>query len=220
MVELALVLPLFLMVVIGIITLGLGVFYQQQLDNATREAARYAAIHSATHLQCPTVSWKEPTGGNKPLTYRACDRPQARWPFLTAHGRSKVFGLEPAEVHFSACWAGYQQGGSIDALPAVDHDGDPSTPPVGNPFVPCTMPGDTNGDGAIDANVDPEGNLETLPCSPALTVDANDTASSLPGNQVTVYGCYEWAPPFAGFLLLPETVTMRAVLTEVIHRQQ
>ena len=220
MVELALVLPLFVMVVVGIITLGIGVFYQQQLDNAAREAARYAAIHSATHLQCPTVSWKAPTGLNKPLTYRVCDRPQAGWPFMSAHGRSKTFGLERSDIHFSACWSGYQQGGSYDALPAVDDDGDPTTPPVDNTFVPCTMPGDTDGNGAIDANVDPEENLEALPCAPAPTVDANDTASSLPSNHVTVYACYEWAPPFAGFLMLPETVTMRAALTEVIHRQQ
>ena len=43
MVELALVLPLFIMVVVGIIVLGIGVFYNQQLSNAAREAARFAA---------------------------------------------------------------------------------------------------------------------------------------------------------------------------------
>ena len=39
MVELALVMPLFIMVVVGIIVLGIGVFYNQQLSNAAREAA-------------------------------------------------------------------------------------------------------------------------------------------------------------------------------------
>ena len=38
------------MVLTGIITFGIGVFYQQQLNNAAREAARYAAIHSATSI--------------------------------------------------------------------------------------------------------------------------------------------------------------------------
>ena len=50
LVELTLVLPLFLMVLVGIVILGIGVFYQQQVANAAREAARYAAIHSATAL--------------------------------------------------------------------------------------------------------------------------------------------------------------------------
>ena len=53
LVEFALIAPLLFLVVSGIITLGIGVFYQQQLANAAREAARYAAIHSATS-QCPT----------------------------------------------------------------------------------------------------------------------------------------------------------------------
>jgi Flp pilus assembly protein TadG len=60
MVELALILPLFIMLLVGVIVLGVGVFYQQQLTNAAREAARYASIHSAT-AQCPTVS-KLPPG--------------------------------------------------------------------------------------------------------------------------------------------------------------
>ena len=59
MVEFALVAPLFILTLVGIITFGAGVFYQQQLTNAAREAARYAAIHSATS-QCPTRSWVTP----------------------------------------------------------------------------------------------------------------------------------------------------------------
>ena len=53
LVELALVLPLAIAALTGIITFGLGVFYTQQVTNAAREAARFAAIHSAT-AQCPT----------------------------------------------------------------------------------------------------------------------------------------------------------------------
>ena len=48
LVETALVMPLFLMVIFGIVVLGIGIFYQQELANAGREAARYAVIHSAT----------------------------------------------------------------------------------------------------------------------------------------------------------------------------
>jgi hypothetical protein len=37
---------------------------------------------------------------------------------------------------------------------------------------------------------------------------------------VTAYACYVWQPPMAGFLLLPNQVTLRAVVTEAIQRQQ
>ena len=42
LVEFALVFPLFLMVLFSIISFGLYIFYNQQLANAAREAARYA----------------------------------------------------------------------------------------------------------------------------------------------------------------------------------
>ena len=48
LVETALVLPLFLMVVLGIIVMGIGLFYQQQVTNAAREAAR--AIRAASDV--------------------------------------------------------------------------------------------------------------------------------------------------------------------------
>ena len=60
LVELALVLPLLIMFLTGLISFGIGVFYQQQVANAAREAARYAAIHSATDPFCPTASWLAP----------------------------------------------------------------------------------------------------------------------------------------------------------------
>ena len=53
--EFALVAPIFFLMILSIIVLGLWVFYNLQLENAAREAARYAAVHS-TSAQCPTVS--------------------------------------------------------------------------------------------------------------------------------------------------------------------
>jgi hypothetical protein len=54
-----------------------------------------------------------------------------------------------------------------------------------------------------------------------------DTASNIsegqgrfPANRVTAYACYVWTPPMAGFLLIPQTVTFRAVISEPIQRQQ
>jgi hypothetical protein len=54
-----------------------------------------------------------------------------------------------------------------------------------------------------------------------------DTASNLSdsdvanvANRVTVYVCYTWRPPLAGFLLIPNEVVLRAASTEPIQRQQ
>ena len=57
--EFALVVPLFLLLLFAIISFGLYMFYTQQLANAAREAARYAAVHTST-AQCPTVSQLDP----------------------------------------------------------------------------------------------------------------------------------------------------------------
>ncbi len=73
------------------IVLGLGVFYQQELTNVAREAARYAAIHSAT-AQCPTVSNLVP--GPSARTYYAM-RP-ARGPVATDDRLRPTEGIRTA----------------------------------------------------------------------------------------------------------------------------
>jgi Flp pilus assembly protein TadG len=215
MVELALVLPLFVMLLVGIIVLGVGLFYQQQLTNAAREAARYASIHSAT-AQCPTVSKLDPT--NKPKTYAPCDTPANSWPFMTAAGRNRIFGLPPTSVNVAACWSGYRENGTntYDAPPTGDYLISSTTVHIDSTFTQCTI------DGA-----DPTTNPSDIDCHGGLAATTVDEASDLsegPGrivaNTVTAYACYLWSPPMAGFLLIPETVTLRAVITEPIERQQ
>ena len=232
LVELALVFPLFMMLLFGIIGLGIGVFYQQQVTNAAREAARYASVHSGTAL-CPTVSWLDPDdedpvgSGNygvhaayMPDSYtRFCDRPEDSWPKMTAAGRSLVFGLNGDDVNIAACWSGYRMNvggspnGSFDAPPPNTYD---VIGTVDSDWAQCTI------DGA-----DPTQDPTAIRCIDALAPTTVDEASSLaegPGrvlaNVVTAYACYEWAPPLAGFLLIPETVTLRAVISEPIERQQ
>lgn len=211
LVETALVLPLLLMVVFGIIILGIGVFYQQQVTNAAREAARYASIHSAT-AQCPTVSHLEPDP--EPMGYYRCDPPP--WPAMRDHARTYLFGLPATSVHFSACWSGYWTKDGSDNW--SDHDAPPAGPsgsPVPTYFRPCTIGGN-----------DPRTNLGAIPCPPPATTATDDTASSLSlsygavANQVTTYACYVWTPPLAGFLLIPGTVTLRATITEGMEYQQ
>jgi hypothetical protein len=228
MVELALVLPLFLAVLLGIISLGIGVFYQQQVTNAAREAARYASIHSAT-AQCPTVSWLDfyDSGGwyagAGPLSYARCDPPETGWPNMTAAGRSLVFGLDAANVNVAACWSGYRANdgtgsytGAFDAPPPLASPGYNIIGAVDSQWVQCSI------DGA-----DPTSNPGAISCQPNLadtTVDQASNLSEAPGrvvaNRVTAYACYEWSPPLAGFLGIPKTITLRAVITEPIERQQ
>lgn len=218
-VEFALVLPLFLMVLIGIIVLGIGVFYQQQVSNAAREAARYAAIHSAT-ARCPTVGQWDPDP--KPTTYDRCDRPQEGWPNMAAAGHQAIFGLNPAAVIFTPCWSGYVKDGNappngIDYMPPGEYVVAPSTAPVpvtDSTYMPCHIGG-----------VDPGQSASSLGCAGGIA--RSDTASSasegrgrIVANQVTVYACTVWRPPLAGFLLVPDNVTLRAVVTEPIERQQ
>ena len=214
LVELVLVLPMFLMVIIGIITLGIGVFYQQQISNAAREAARYASIHSATSLN-PVAGSYDPAA---PLdTYPVpggADRKVDSWPAMTAHARDAVFGLPRADVKVSACWSGYRMGdpaGAIDAPPPGVYD---VIGTIVSVFVQCSI------DGA-----DPTGDLSAIGCRNGMpTTDQassqSESSAVIVANTVTAYACYVWRPPMAGFLLIPPDITLRAVATEPIERQQ
>lgn len=229
LVELALVLPLFLMVFVGIITLGMGIFFQQQVTNAARAAARYAAIHSAT-AQRPVVGWLDPNSENPagtsgtyaasiPDSYVRWDEPDEGWPDMTAHARSRIFGMNPNGVFVSACWSGYRDGMAADG--AFDAPPDGVTVEIGG--VPYTYQ-TTWAQCSIDAQ-DPTNAPDQIGCGPGLaTVDQASSMSEGPGviigNRVTAYACYVWKPPLAGFLLIPQQVTLRGVITEPIQRQQ
>jgi hypothetical protein len=207
-VEFALVFPIFLIAIIGVITLGLYVFYQQQLTNAAREAARFAAIHSAT-AQCPTVSWHDPQA--PVLSYYRCDSPNGvgdpyPWPAMTADARSKVWGVAPSSVLINACWSGFVPPGSP---PETLADYPSVYAGVTNQYVQCTIGG-----------INPITDATLLDCRAGMTTASDDAGSDIPDNRVTVYACFQWKPPAAGMLLIPNQVTIRAVITEIIQRQQ
>jgi hypothetical protein len=224
LVEFALILPLFLMVLVGVIVFGIIVFYNQQLTNAAREAARFAAVGSAT-AQCPVVGHLDPVGpgltSTDPLTghtaawaapdgYVRCDIPPNWSQRMTPFVRSKVFGLNANGVYISECWSGYRTATQYDAPPPGDYQGTP----VNSAWAQCTIGG-----------ANPTTNPNAIACQPGLaTVDTASDISEGQGrivaNRVTAYACYEWAPPMAGFLLIPDTVTLRAVISEPIQRQQ
>ncbi|MGH2444438.1 MAG: TadE family protein [Candidatus Limnocylindria bacterium] len=215
LVETALVLPLFLMVIFGIIVLGIGVFYQQQLTNAAREAARFAAINSATAV-CPTVPRQPYNPVSPPLSYRRCDPAETGWPRMRDHARASTFGVDQTSIQVSACWSGYRDDttNAYDSPPPGTHDIGGVATPVTSTFAQCQIDGH-----------DPTGALDGIRCQSGLpTTDEASAISESVGravaNTVTAYTCFEWHPPFAGFLLIPETVIQRAAITEAIQRQQ
>lgn len=233
MVETALVLPLFLMVIVGIIVIGIGLFYQQQVTNAAREAARYAAIHSAT-ADCPTSSWLAPNPELIPvlpagsgLQRGGCgDDPTTptQWTNMQAHGRAFAgFGFAPDALHFAACWSGYideelEAAGeeAWDGPPFRTDGPDPDPDPDGNRWEDCTI-----------AGTDPIANPGAVSCPPPRTVPSDDKASNLAvssvvgtANQVTVFACYEWQPPLAGFLLIPQSISLGATVSETLQHQR
>ena len=197
--EFALVFPILMMFLFGIIIWGLGVFYQQQVQNVAREGARYAAIHSS-EAQCPTTS-NDPLFGPPPFSYYACDTPASGWPLMTGFARQSVWGADPSQVRVSACWSSYQDASGGYDMPPVDSAGSAFT------LVRCTY---------ARVQDDPSG----LGCPTANTTAADDQGSDAPGNQVSVYACFVWRPPMAGFLLIPSQVVMRAVVSEIVHKQQ
>lgn len=215
LVEISLVMPLFVMLLSGIIILGVGVFYQQQVANAAREGARHAAVHSATS-DCPTMSTLDPVA--RPQFYiEFCDPHETNWPEMSAHVRGRLAGLDANQVNISACWSGYvSDTGQYDAPPPGTHLNavTGAIEPVYTTWTPCTIDGH-----------DPSEASSSIGCGTSLAT--NDTASNLSesdsinvANRVTVYACYRWVPPLAGFLLLPDEVILRAVSTEAIQRQQ
>ena len=235
LVELALVLPLFVMVLFGIIILGIGVFYQQQVTNAAREAARYASVNSGTAI-CPITSHLDPrpapigidptppfrtSTGLAPQSYYPCDTADSGWPNMTAVARSRVFGLNQSALNIGACWSGYVTSSQYDAPPTA------LAPPGSTTWAQCTIDGQ---DPTLSPRpCDPLNASDTscIHCTDTLNSVTVDTASDIsegPGrsvaNTVTGYACYLWTPPLAGFLVIPRQVVLHAVITEPIERQQ
>ena len=226
LVEFALVFPLFILLLMSLIVFGLYVFYNQQLANAAREAARYAAVHSST-AQCPTVSQLDPRSDMLPASgsYWRCDPPERGWPEMTGKARSSIWGMAPTQVSVSACWSGY-----VDPA-TLQRDQSASTPNVA--FTECTIDGvNPRTSPASLACPAPITTAATDPNRETATADRDDKASSISvvagstgsdthfPTTVTVYACFNWNPPLAGFVLIPAQIPVRAVVTEVLQRQQ
>lgn len=85
LVEFALVVPFFFLLLFGIIEAGRFIFYYETLSNSTREGARYAIVNGANTIGCPS-------GPPAPGT-SACDTPGAN---VVARVRQSAIGLPNA----------------------------------------------------------------------------------------------------------------------------
>lgn len=92
LVEFALVVPFFFLLLFGIIEAGRFIFYYETLSNSTREGARYAIVNGANTLGCPS-------GPPAPGT-SACDTPGAN---VVARVRQSAIGL-PNAIAVTPTW--------------------------------------------------------------------------------------------------------------------
>ena len=92
LVEFALVVPFFFLLLFGIIEAGRFIFYYETLSNSTREGARYAIVNGANTLGCPSGP---PAPGSS-----ACDTPGAN---VVARVRQSAIGL-PNAITVTPTW--------------------------------------------------------------------------------------------------------------------
>ena len=79
MVEFALILPLLLLVVFGIIELGRLLVIYSSVGTASREAARYASRCRRCQMACPTI-WTAVVSRARPTCGCPCRYPIQRYP--------------------------------------------------------------------------------------------------------------------------------------------
>ena len=201
MTEFALVFPIMLLFLFGIIVWGLGIFYQTQVQNAAREGARYAAIHSS-EAQCPTVSTHDPIlYGPRPFSYFNCDTPAAGWPEMTSFARQSVWAV------------GFEPGQDQRVLVQLSER---------NQLRPAAR-GRYGNAVSIRAAAPTRSSTTIRPACPARPEPRRWPTIKAPTSPATRFPSTRASSgdrPLAGFLLIPSQVVMRSVVTEVVHEQQ
>lgn len=91
--EFALVIPIFVLMLLGIIETGRFIFNYEVLNNATREGARYAIVHGDNAF-CPS-------GPPPPGHTNACDPSGSR---VLQRVRDTAYAIPPSQVASTASW--------------------------------------------------------------------------------------------------------------------
>ena len=216
-------LPLFLLVLFSVISFGLYIFYNQQLANAAREAARYAAVHSSTAAMPDGVAGSIRRRRLRPSndTYTRCDAPEGGWPKDDRGGPLEGLG------HGTATRSRWRPAGRATSTPANNYDALPEPPECRSRIarstgsIRRTDPGGPRMSGAARRSRPRSHPIEGRRRRQGERSCSCDRHGSQPIRRtVTVYACFNWKPPMAGFVLIPSTITIRAVVTEAMQRQQ
>jgi len=93
LVEFALVVPFFFLLLFGIIEAGRFIFYYESLSHATREGARYAIVNGANTLGCPSGPAAPGTSG--------CDTAGNN---VVSRVRQAARGVPSTGISVDRCW--------------------------------------------------------------------------------------------------------------------
>jgi hypothetical protein len=127
--EFAIVLPVFLAILLGMIDIGRGVWANNTVANAAREAARYASVHGGTKSNtCPVGPPGEKT--EIPVADSTCPYPSPSREGVRDVARAfTVAGGTGLTIE--VCY-GIDCSGDVDT---VNADGDPATNERGTPLT-------------------------------------------------------------------------------------
>ncbi len=114
LVEIALVLPLFLLFLLGVVDFGRGIYTYAVISNGAREGARYAIVHGALSQSIDglcgsgpgTSSTTKDTKGGFVVEATGAAAPAWALPLAAGCVASAVpaVGLDPTQYSASVCW--------------------------------------------------------------------------------------------------------------------
>lgn len=104
LVEFALVIPMMLLFVFGLVDLGRGIYTYSVLSNVAREGARYAIVHGSLATETGNTQsgpgTSDPSGGT----------------YVVPAATVAAFGLDPTVLKVAVCW-GFQCTVAPDCTP-------------------------------------------------------------------------------------------------------
>ena len=140
LVEFALVLPLFLTILIGMVDVGRAIWANNVIANAAREAARYAIVHGGTKTNACPVGPPVTTGSNQtviPAASTTCPYPSPSKEGIREAARSFAIAAGfPVTIY--VCY-GLNCSGDTDISGATNARGTPVTVMVTSQ-VPMIVP--------------------------------------------------------------------------------
>lgn len=126
LVEFALTLPVFLLILVAIFDLGHVVWANDALSNAAREAARYAVVHGGSpSTACPAGPPFDP--GSVPAATATCPYPSPSRAAIEEIAARSLIGVG-GDVSISVCYGRVSPcSGNVDETGATNGRGTPVT---------------------------------------------------------------------------------------------